>query len=216
MDKGNTNLLSMLLLCTCLLGSCTAGSQTRVPDNRVVATTSPLLVNVFAVQPSPSRSEGDLLIPASVSVEDTAIVLAEREGLIVNLRGPEGAHVMKGDILAQFNDNDQRSQLRQAELEVSRLKVEEQQFEALVKLNRSELDRELLLARQGLSSKSDVERSQYKLDQSQHEIRKVSIGYRRCTSASGGCQPGTAKEHYSRTNCGHCYATLHCPGNDCR
>lgn len=174
MYRENKILLGMLLLSTGLLGGCTAGSQTRAPD-RIIATASPVAVHVFDVQPSPHLSEGDLLIPAALSVEDTAIVLAEREGRIVNLGGQEGARVTKGDILAQFNDDDQRAQLRQAELEVSRLKVEEQQYESLVKLNRSELDRELLLASQGLSSKSDVERAQYKLDQSIHEYEKTRL-----------------------------------------
>jgi membrane fusion protein (multidrug efflux system) len=175
MFRGKKILLGMLLLSTALLGGCTAGSQIRAPDNRTIATASPLVVHVFDVQPSPHLADGDLLIPAALSVEDTAIVLAEREGRIVNLRGQEGTRVSKGDILAQFNDDDQRAQLRQAELEVSRLQVEEQQFEALVKLNRSELDRELLLASQGLSSKGDVERAQYKLDQSVHEHEKTRL-----------------------------------------
>ena len=167
--------MGMLLCCAGSLGGCTAGSQTRAPENRIIASASPIVVHVFDVQPSPHLSEGDLLIPAALSVEDTAIVLAEREGRIVNLRGEEGARVKKDDILAQFNDDDQRSQLRQAELDVSRLKVEEQQYESLVKLNRSELDREVLLAGQGLSSKADVERAQYKLDQSVHEHEKTRL-----------------------------------------
>jgi RND family efflux transporter MFP subunit len=174
MDRGQKIFLGMLL-CTVLLDGCTAGSQPRVPDNGITASASPVAVHIFDVQPSPHLSDSEILIPAALSVEDTAIVLAEREGRIVNLRGQEGARVAKGDVLAQFNDDDQQSQLRQAELEVSRLKVEEQQYEALVKLNRSELDRELLLAGQGLSSKSDVERRQYTLDQSSHEYEKTRL-----------------------------------------
>ncbi len=103
------------------------------------------------------------------------MVLAEREGRIVNLRGPEASRVTKGDLLAQFNEDDQRSQLRQAEIEVSRLKVEEQQYDSLVKLNRSELDRELVLAKQGVSSPTDVERSRYKYEQSLHEYHKTQL-----------------------------------------
>jgi RND family efflux transporter MFP subunit len=87
----------------------------------------------------------------------------------------EGAPVTKGEILAQFNDDEQRSQLRQAELEVSRLEVEAEQYTAMVKLNRSELDRESLLASQGLSSRADVERAQYKLDQSVQEYQKTRL-----------------------------------------
>jgi RND family efflux transporter MFP subunit len=168
------------LWCGSLLAGCTAGSRTltsnsRPPDPSNSTTSTRAVVHVFDVQPSPSSTGGDLLIPASLSVEDTAVVLAEREGRIISLRGQEGARVAKGDILAVFNDDDQRSQLRQAEIEVSRLKVEEQQYSALVKLSRSELEREVVLAKDGISSKGDVERAQYKLDQSTHEYEKSRL-----------------------------------------
>src|SRR4051812_27623453 len=174
-------ILITILLCGCAaLAGCTAGSRTLDANARSSAadntTANPRpLVHVFDAEPSPSATGGELLIPASLSVEDTAVVLAEREGRVITLRGQEGARVNKGDVLAAFNDDDQRSQLQQAEIEVSRLKVEEQQYEALVKLNRSELDREVSLAKDGISSKSDVERAQYKLDQSTHEYEKSRL-----------------------------------------
>ena len=173
-------LVANLLFCCASLAGCTAGSRTRdvnshssYTDNS--STSARTIVHVFNAEPSPSATGGELLIPASLSVEDTAIVLAERDGRIITLRGQEGVRVNKGDVLAVFNDDDERSQLRQAEIEVSRLKVEEQQYDSLVKLNRSELDRELLLAKDGISSKSDVERAQYKLDQSTHEYEKSRL-----------------------------------------
>lgn len=175
MRRDRNIVLALLLAGISLQGGCTAGSQTRVTSTPAKAMPTPIVVHVYEVQASPHISEKDFLIPAALSVEDTAIVLAEREGRIVSLRGQEGARVAKGDVLAQFNDDDQRSQLQQAELEVTRLKVEEQQYESLVKLNRSELDREQLLASQGLSSKSDVERAQYKLDQAVHEYEKSRL-----------------------------------------
>jgi membrane fusion protein, multidrug efflux system len=168
-------MFAMLLFAAGLAG-CTAGSQTRGPDTRATAQPStPVVVHVYDVQPSPGQPGGDLLIPAALSVDDIAVVLAERDGRIVNMRGQEGTRVSKGEVLAQFNDDEQRSQLRQAEIEVSRLKVEEQQYDSLVKLSRSELEREQLLARDGLSSKSDIERAQYKLDQSSHEYEKTRL-----------------------------------------
>lgn len=179
MSKGNAILFGTLTLCSAVLIGCTAGSQTRKSDpgasNSADSNKPPVAVHVYDVQPAAHSATGDLLIPAALSVEDTAIVLAEREGRIVNLRGQEGTRVSKGDVLAQFNDEEQRGQLRQAELDVSRFKVEEQQYESLVKLNRSELERELLLAKDGLSSKSDIERAQYKLDQSIHEYEKTRL-----------------------------------------
>lgn len=170
-------MLVMLLCCGCLLTGCSAGSKTRELGKSAAPSTNsgPVVVNVFDAQPSSSSSSGDLLIPAALSVEQTAVVLAEREGRIVNLRGQEAARVTRGEVLAQFNEDDQRSQLRQAEIEVSRSKVEEQQYESLVKLNRSELERELLLSKQGVSSATDVERAKYKHDQSFHEYNKTQL-----------------------------------------
>src|SRR4051812_49287664 len=180
MSRAEKILVANLLFCCASLAGCTAGSRTRDLNSRSSytdnsSTSARTVVHVFDAEPSPSATGGELLIPASLSVEDTAVVLAERDGRIITLRGQEGARVNKGDVLAVFNDDDERSQLRQAEIEVSRLKVEEQQYDSLVKLNRSELDRELLLAKDGISSKSDVERAQYKLDQSTHEYEKSRL-----------------------------------------
>lgn len=166
--------LCTLVFAACLLSACSAGSKPR-QLSAAPTPTGPVMVSVFEAQPSTSSSSGDLLIPAAISVEQTAVVLAEREGRIINLRGQEASRVTKGEVLAQFNEDDQRSQLRQAEIEVNRLSVEEQQYDSLVKLNRSELDRELLLAKQGVSSPTDVERARYKYDQSLHEYNKTKL-----------------------------------------
>ena len=166
--------LYVLIFIVCLLSACSAGSKPR-QLSAVPTPAAPVVVNVFDAQPSANSSGGDLLIPAAVSVEQTAIVLAEREGQIINLPGQEAAHVTKGEILARFNQDDQQSQLRQAEIEVNRLSVEEQQYDSLVKLNRSEWEREVLLAKQGVSSTANVERAKYKLDQSLHEYKKTTL-----------------------------------------
>lgn len=161
-----------------LITSCSVASQTRVPAGVSRPTPSPRVVHVLLVQPTQNSNESDLLIPAALSATDTATVLAEREGVIVSLPLEEGARVQQGDLLAEFDDAEQKVQLREAELEVSRLRVEEQQYEALIKLNRSEFDREALLASQGLVSKGDVERAEYKLDQSLHEVEKTRLATR--------------------------------------
>lgn len=173
-------ILGSLLFMSSLVAACTTGSNALTQRDNTSRTNSsitvrPLAVHVVDAQPAPPSSAGDLLIPAALSVENTAVVLAEREGQVIRLNGREGGRVRKGDVLAQFNDEDQRSQLQQVELEVRRLQVEEQQYEALVKLSRSELERELSLAKEGVSSQSDVERARYKLDQATHEYEKTRL-----------------------------------------
>lgn len=176
----NKILFAILLFCCALLAGCTAGSRTLDSNSRSSSvansnTSTRTVVHVFDAQPSPALTGGEILIPASLSVEDVAVVLAERDGRIITLRAQEGARVAKGEVLAIFNDDDQRSQFQQGQIEVSRLKVEEQQYDALVKLNRSELDRELALFKDGVSSKRDVEQAEYKLDQSTHEYEKSRL-----------------------------------------
>lgn len=167
------SLLLLYLFSAAVIAGCSAQSQTRVREsNNAPAATNAVAVRVFDVPPAANVATGDLLIPASISVEDSAVVLAEVEGRIVNLPGQEGNRVATGEILAQFNDEAQRGQLRQAELDVSRLKVEAEQLQALIKLNRSEFDRESLLGSQGLVSKGEVEKAKYKLDESIQELEK--------------------------------------------
>jgi multidrug efflux pump subunit AcrA (membrane-fusion protein) len=176
MFRDTETILALVMSGVVLITGCSAQSQTRVRENRSVPAETPVVVvHVLDVQPAPNLTTDELLIPAALSVEDTAIVLAELEGRIVSTTEEEGARVSKGAILATFNDEAQQSQLRQAELDVSRLKVEGQQLQALIKLNRSELDRELLLASQGLVSKGEVERAQYKLEQSLQEFEKTRL-----------------------------------------
>ena len=110
MSRAEKILFVILLWCGQLLAGCTAGSRTLTSNSRTSeadnssANTRPIVVHILDVQPSPGSTGGDLLIPASLSVEDTAVVLAERDGRIINLRGQEGARVTKGDVLALKTD----------------------------------------------------------------------------------------------------------------
>lgn len=162
------------------------GCSTRASDRQVRAGTSnldaaqpaPVVVNVLEVKPSTTPGETEFMIPAALSVNNTALVLAEREGRILQLHGEEGMRIAKGAVLATFGDEEQQNQLRQAEFEVSRSKVEEQQYEAVIRLNRSEFERIQVLAKDGVASRSDIERAQYKLDQSTYEYEKTRLATR--------------------------------------
>ncbi len=134
----------------------------------------PLLVQV--VEAKASTATGDLLIPAALSVEVAAMVLAQRDGIISQLAAQEGARVSKGQVIALLSgDDDLRAQLKQAELEVARLDLEQKEYTALLKLNRSELDRETTLFKQGLTPERDVERAQFKADASALEVDKTRV-----------------------------------------
>jgi len=55
------------------------------------------------------------------------------------------------------------------------LDLEQKEYTALLKLNRSELERETLLFKQGLTPERDVERAQFKADASSLEVDKTRV-----------------------------------------
>lgn len=168
-----------LLLALLLLG-CRNGAKTvalsEAATARASATPRHVPVEVFEVNaPTEERAQS---IPAVIAAEGTAIVLAGRDGVIVALSGQEGAHVKQGEVLARLADDETRAHLRQAELEVTRLQFEERQYEAMIKVNRSELARQQTLARDGLVSQTEIERAQYKLEVSEQELEKTRLATR--------------------------------------
>lgn len=179
MNQSHRLLIGMTVLLTGALAGCGMEHQPAGTGNAMAAANpsaaprSVMAVEVVGAQPKTAADEQ--IIPAAISVENTALVLAQRDGIITQLRGQEGARVTKGEALAQLNDDDLRSQLRQAELEVSRLIIEERQYEALVKVNRSELEQEQALVQDGLSSKRQVDRAQFKLAAATHELEKTHL-----------------------------------------
>jgi len=179
-NRINNLLLGIVLLSGIAVAGCAADRKPSGPGNSSAATTdsapaprTPVAVEVFEVKPA--TPAGEQLIPAVISTENTVVVLAQREGILVQLRAQEGARVAKGEELAQLNDDDLRAQLRQAELEANRVAVEERQYEALVKVSRSELEQEAVLFKEGLTSKRQLDRLQYKLEGAAQELEKARL-----------------------------------------
>lgn len=180
MLRVNAQMLSVLALMFALTGLTACGGKAQVgsassPKDAAASSSQPTVVHAYDVVPSVGRQ--DLLIPAALSIEGVAVITARRDGAISKLSVREGSRVTKGSIVARLTgDEELRARLRQAELEVDRLKVEQSQLEALIRLDRNELEREKILARQGLSSQKDVERAQFKFDAATLELDKSKVG----------------------------------------
>ncbi len=160
----------------CLLLSCSSVEKPARPDGAVSAAAAARpAIAVSVEEAKPSAEAGEDLLPAVISVENSAMVLAQRDGILTEVRVQEGSRVARGELLAQMSADDQRSQLRQAELEVSRSLLEEKQLEALVKVNKNELDQEMALAEDGLSSKRQIDRARFKLEANQEELERARL-----------------------------------------
>ena len=170
---------SLLVAGIALAGLSGCGGKAQVSSangspNSKYSSPQPVTVRVFQVTPSVART--DLIIPAAVSIEGVALVTAQRDGAVAQLGAQEGSRVSKGELIARLSgDDDLRAQLRQAELELKRLQVEQQQLEALAKLNGNEFEREKILAKQGLSSQREVERTEFRFEAAKLELEKSRV-----------------------------------------
>lgn len=179
------------LMCCALLVGCRSGTQSvtlsesataRAATPEAKPSPNPIRVDVFeVVAPTSEQAQP---IPAVISAASVAAVLAKRDGVVVWLGGQEGARVKQGDLLARLSDDDSAAQLRQAELEITRLQFEERQYEATIKVNRSELTRQQILGREGITSESEIERAQYKVEVSQQELEKTHLATRMAQARS--------------------------------
>jgi RND family efflux transporter MFP subunit len=175
MKKAHFFLLPLVFFAGLISAGCDGETQPMTSGGATASAAepkAPVAVNLFEVH---ARAKEDRVIPAVLSTESTAMVIAPRDGVVLQILAEEGAAVKKGDALARLNDEDLRSQFSQAELEVSRLLVEERQYEATVKVNQTELEQEAMLLKDGLTSKRQYDRSKYRLDGSIQELEKMRL-----------------------------------------
>ena len=172
-------LVYLVLLSVFALTGCTAGSRAASRESAVASVATPLAtppapiaVEVFEVKADVTSEQ---LIPAVLSTEAMATVLAQRDGVVVQLHSREGASVAKGQELARLSDDDLSSQFEQAQLEVNRSSVEERQLEAMVKVNQGELEQDAVLLKDGLISKRQLDRTKNKLEGSVQELEKARL-----------------------------------------
>ncbi|HVS80725.1 MAG TPA: hypothetical protein VHE60_03240, partial [Pyrinomonadaceae bacterium] len=76
-------LTSITLLALGVFAGCAARPEAIRTTSNAPTTKAPIVVQVFEAKPS--EDPGDLLVPAALSVEVTAMVLAQRDGTISQL-----------------------------------------------------------------------------------------------------------------------------------
>jgi RND family efflux transporter MFP subunit len=165
--------LSASVLAACV--SCSSPVAITLADG--AATTGDpsrrIAVDVFVVGPE-AQTTGRT-VPALISADTVVIVLARRDGTLIQLDADEGARVEKGQALAQLDDGDSRFLLEQAQLEWKRTQVEWRQASAAVRANRLEYDRQLALFKHGLVSRRDVDQAKYQLESARRDAEKVQV-----------------------------------------
>jgi len=160
-----------------LLAGCdTTDSSRAAGRNPAENNRTPPAVDVFEVRSNPRPAER--LVPAVISVEDHAVVLAQRPGVLIRLLSEVGARVSEGDLLGELSSDDLRAQLRQHESEAESSKSHERQLEALLRVNQSEEVQDAELFQAGLISLRQLERTRYRVEGTRHELDMVRLATR--------------------------------------
>ena len=133
-------------------------------------------VETLLVKPITESTEQ--LIPGVVATDNTAVALAQIDGIVIELKADEGSRVEKDQIIARINDQNLRLQLRQAEIEAERLTIEARQYEEMIKVNRAELEQDQALLESGLASSRQVNRSQYRVNVAVKELEREQLAVR--------------------------------------
>jgi RND family efflux transporter MFP subunit len=158
-----------------LVVSCGSPLAENLEADAIAATPSgrPVAVRVYVV--SSSTDARDRIVPAIVSADGVAIVLAGRDGKLQRLLADEGSTVANGDTIAELDDNDSQFQLEQAKLDLKRIEVEAEQANIHARAERVAYDRQLALSRDGLVSKHEVDQARRRFETVRLDAQKGRV-----------------------------------------
>jgi membrane fusion protein (multidrug efflux system) len=105
-----------------------------------------------------------------LSVEQEVDVLAQREGVVVDLACEEGSQVEKGSVLARLDDRTLVAELERARDNLKVAKENVKYNEAEVKARQAAYRRALEMRKYGLKSDAEVEEAEFRATGAQHDL----------------------------------------------
>jgi RND family efflux transporter MFP subunit len=120
-----------------------------------------------AAAPSPPPAGG------SAIVEHQLDVLAQREGVIAELRSEVGAHVRAGDLLAQMDDRQLVADLDGARAKTRSTEADLKAWQAEAKVLQSDYDRAEKMWEAQITTKEQLEHAKFKAEADQFDVQRV-------------------------------------------
>ncbi len=132
-----------------------------------------------AAAPAPS-APATREIPAVLTVEHELDVLAERDGLVMEMLADEGSKVEAGAVLARLDARQVESDLEQARADLKISEFNVKYNEAELHANQARLERAQLMFNEGLGSKADLDEADFKFKGSTYDLEswKAAVGKR--------------------------------------
>jgi RND family efflux transporter MFP subunit len=155
-------MVTTLALAMLGLAACGSDSSTKVQS------ASPPVKEAVPASAKPASSAQEIL--TVLSVEHEVDVLAERDGVLVEILQDEGARVSKGTVLARLDDRELLAQLDRARADVSAQESDVKFNEAERKATAAAYRRAQEMHKLGLYSEAQLEEAEFKAVGSEHDV----------------------------------------------
>ncbi|MFZ0866953.1 MAG: efflux RND transporter periplasmic adaptor subunit [Candidatus Sulfotelmatobacter sp.] len=171
MQNRKRNHLALILLSSALLPclSCSQKSMevSAAPAPSPSAAPAPAPVAIIPSTDSTFTVSGPLI------VEHQLDVLAQRDGVIAELRSEAGARVHAGDLLAQFDDRQLTADLEAARAKTRSIEADLKNWEAEAKVMEADYERAQKMWDAHIISNEQVEHAKFKAESETWDVRRV-------------------------------------------
>jgi RND family efflux transporter MFP subunit len=174
MQRRKPNDLALLLLGVTLLGAALlAGLACSQKSMEVAAAPASPASGAPAPAASVPPSDSGFTVSGPLIVEHQLDVLAQRDGVIAELRSEAGARVHAGDLLAQLDDRQLTADLEAARAKTRSMEADLRNWEAEAKVMQADYDRAQKMWDAHIISNEQLEHAKFKAESETWDVRRV-------------------------------------------
>ncbi len=170
MHSRKPNDLALILLGAALL-PCLACSQKSM---EVSAAPAPAGASAPAPAASVPLSDNSFTVSGPLTVEHQLDLLAQRDGMIAELKSEAGARVQAGKLLAQMDDRQVVADLEAARAKTRSIEADLKAWESEARVLQSDFDRAQKMWDAHLITREAFEHAKYKAEADQFDVQRVS------------------------------------------
>ena len=170
MQRRGPNDIALILLGAALLPGLACSQKSM----EVAAAPAPSGASAPAPVASIPASDNSFTVSGPLTVEHQLDLLAQRDGVIAELKSEAGARVQAGDLLAQLDDRQVVADLEAARAKTRSIEADLKAWESEARVLQSDLDRAQKMWDAHLITREAFEHAKYKAEADQFDVQRVS------------------------------------------
>jgi RND family efflux transporter MFP subunit len=170
MQRRRPNDIALILLGAALLPGLACSQKSM----EVAAAPAPSVASSTAPVASIPASDNSFTVSGPLTVEHQLDLLAQRDGVIAELKSEAGARVQTGDLLAQLDDRQVVADLEAARAKTRSIEADLKAWESEARVLQSDFDRAQKMWDAHLITREAFEHAKYKAEADQFDVQRVS------------------------------------------